>query len=555
MSPPGKKFDLIAALVLSGCPIIVTTLGEFLDPDDIVALYSVSRDFHAAVNTLLTSCFKAWTGTTVDGSLPVDRLAPYGYKELLIPDPARRFANEFDPEAPKDTVRLVPSLRLFRMVADRFRKVREILAHLARAGFRTPLGTDTTLLKVWMLMDVPTTRDRALLMSSRQNFMTDSDLVNGHIFFAKLMLHLTSPCYGPNSCELLSLFFSQRGLNPLWQMLMGHKYRTTAELLHLVVRTRFVPPDQYKGQPILGIPAAQIGTGHREHWGTGTGTVTGTATGNLARPLDLFAHQLIRRDLRLNPHIYHFMLWGHIDHATGRNLAPTEDEIYMRDADYANQSIDISCEFQPFHCRKARWNTLSTRERNEALRAEERLEAYICSFDKASLDDFSTADAASEDMGNDIYPPVKDSSDNDDEDGTQNPRPKKRVVIGSWEAGIVAQLRRIESGVRTIYAVPKTWRDDQSEAVEMDPLMTAISYLTRPSECVPRISRPDAKEKKKTKKPPPRPGRYRFLPVCNSDDPYRATPFANVGPAVEEPSTERQRWNQSLSFFQRYFTT
>ncbi|KAI3323316.1 hypothetical protein HD806DRAFT_544660 [Xylariaceae sp. AK1471] len=518
------NFNLIAEL--SRVILILARLGTFLDPIDILNLYSVSRDFHSVVNASLASCIREWTRINDPETAAI--VLQSGYRGLFIPDPAGRLLSEFVPEAPQDA-----------MVMARGRMVREIVSHLARAGLRTPRDTASTLLKVWTLMDVPTTQGRVLATRDRR-FMTDMDLVKAHIFFVKLALLFSDPFYGTDKCELLELFLGQRGLGPLWQMLMGHKYRTTAELLQLKVRHDFVPNMYlYREQSILGVPAAQIGKGFHENRGKGAA--------HLVRPTELIARELIRRDLNLESHIFHLMLWGHVHQTSGRNLAPSEDEIYMRDTDYANRSIDNSCEYQPLHCRKERWDQLSIPERRQVLRDEERIEAYISRRDSSTLGDYAGFDANVDygGPGEGIHPYC--DSDSDDEkvaaDGKPNARPKTRRLISSWEASVIAQLQCIESGAGSGESGQDMEGDQESEATDSDQ-GTAMARLALQSEGMPEYAMGQ----------PQRAGRYRFPPAFDFDDPFRGTPFVGVGPPVEEAPFEMFAWDAYEDHFDTYFT-
>ncbi|KAI8622852.1 hypothetical protein F5Y19DRAFT_468965 [Xylariaceae sp. FL1651] len=507
VSPHERCFNLIAALCRF--PLIVAKLGVDLEACDILNLYCVSRDFHSAANVSLTSCTRAWLGTTESESAAIASKALY--QNLFIPDPAGRLLFEFVPDAPRSAIRSVP------------RMVRDILAHLARAGLRTPRNTRVTLLKLWALMDIPTTTER-IRLTRNDCFLTNSDLVNAHIFFIKLALHFNDPFYGPDSCELLNVFTGQRRLGPLWQMLFGHKYRSTAELLQLKVRYDLLPPIQYYDKPILGVPAAEVGRGYLEGWGTGTSP--------LARPSDLVALELVRRDLRLKSHTFYLILWGHLHHAICRNLAPSEDEIRMSDPDNAPRSIDISCEYQPLHDRKAQWTHLSAIERKELVQAEERIEAYISSFDHAVVGDYY--EVSDDEPGVDIYPTCVSETD-----GTQHAHSESNVVTSSWETSVKAQLRHLDSQIKS-----RSSEDHIAGRVtnlgfgdETDFITPAMSHLTPLSELKPEHA--DA---------PQHPGRFRFPTTFDYDYPNHSTPFTGISP-IQEASWQMIDWDGWLAYF------
>ncbi|KAI0911225.1 hypothetical protein F4823DRAFT_323046 [Ustulina deusta] len=408
------------------------------------------------------------------------------------------------------------------MVAGRGRCASEIVARLARAGLRTPRGTVQAVLKVWVLMNLPTTAARLAQVQSH-GFMTDADLVNAQIFFVKLALLFSDPFYGcSNNCELLKLFLGLPGLYPLWQMLMGRRYRTVAELVRLKVMYDFQQHPANRTLDIFGISPARVGSLCREPCGMG----------RRALPTEIIARELIRRNMSLDEHIFHFMLWGHIDHESGHNLAPSEEEIYMEDTEHANRSVDVSYEFHPMHCRKERWEHISEAERSDVRRAETRIEEYITLFDTATLEDYGASPTSEPyEPGEGLYP----CADNVDDPGVEDTHfIGRRKFIGHWEASINAQLRRVASRLRST--------NSGHGATETDSVTTALSHLVLDRhEQLPEIASPEAQE---------RPGRYRFPTTFDYDGPSRHHRFAGgVPPPIEERSIEIDGWDDYEEHF------
>ncbi|GAW25394.1 hypothetical protein SAMD00023353_0600060 [Rosellinia necatrix] len=253
-------------------------------------------------------------------------------------------------------------------------------------------------------MGLRTTRERVAQMRDH-GFMTDADLVNTYIFFIKLALYFEDPFRRfTNTFGLLELFLGQKSMEPLWQMMMGHKYRTIGDLLALKVRYDFKPPrhPEFEAMTIIGIPPNQVGQGHLEQPADG-----GLRRGALMCLRQLAARELVRRGLDLRGHIFHLILWGHIDHASGRNLYPSEDEIYMDDSGYANRKVDTSDDVKPWHCLERKWGG---RGAVDAVRAD--------------------ADSQAAEPGPADHAPT-------------------HAYAGSWETNINAQLRRVAESARS----------------------------------------------------------------------------------------------------------
>ncbi|GAW25395.1 putative GPI-anchor transamidase [Rosellinia necatrix] len=107
VAKPDKLFNLLSKLC--GYPLIMTRIGEFLEPGDILTLYTVSKDFHLFVNASLTSSVMTWIRHRDNDSAEIATFTRH--KALFIPDPAKRPLADFEPGAPRDAVRMVPSIR------------------------------------------------------------------------------------------------------------------------------------------------------------------------------------------------------------------------------------------------------------------------------------------------------------------------------------------------------------------------------------------------------------------------------------------------------------
>lgn len=395
---------------------LAVEIGKYLSPGDIVSLYSTSKAFHEAVDQYMSASVRAWivhkapeAGKTFDFRL---------YKRHLIADPAgRTWGYQYDISAknrdgkshapfsvPGHTVdaekagevRAVPGLRYLQLVVGRDRYCREIRAILARNGHRTPSSMHSTLLKLWLCLDVPTSVQRAALLRNQDSW-ADTDLYNAQLLFVKLGMHFNDPIYGPNTYELLHLMMGQKGLYPLWQLLMRKHFTRLSEIIALKVRYDFQvatsPADphvrgayhwssEYFGSSIHGVPYEEVGKMHLEGWGQGRR--------HLQRPDELVPVEAVARGLELDTHLMAMMMWGYVDWNTGENLVPSEAEMHISDEETALAHADTSYHWRLRHILKKRFNELAPAERQRILDEDEdeRLRAMAWC---GETDDYSSA--------------------------------------------------------------------------------------------------------------------------------------------------------------------
>lgn len=386
-------------------------LGKHLPPRDIVTLYSISRAFHAAINGYMMASIRIWVAykAPLAGSIFEFKL----YRRHLVPDPAGR-TWEYQYNAVGDSgegeayisaekasqVRTIPGLKYLQLITGRDRYCREILAILARNGHRTPATMHATLLKLWLLLDIPTSLQRAALLRN-DALWTDCDLYNAQMLFVKLAMHFNDPVYGPNTYELLHLMFGQKGLFPLWQLLLRKRFTHLSELLALKVRYDMQMPRGHWGHEffdtsIHGVPYTEIGKGHLERVG-------GEARHHLMRPDELIPIEAVARGLELDKHIIHMMIWGYVDTKTGENLVPSEEEMYISDGERVLAHADTSHHWRRKHVLKKRFEQLSLTEQQAIIDddEDERLRAMAWCGD--AIDDYSSAESNDEDDDDDAY--------------------------------------------------------------------------------------------------------------------------------------------------------
>ncbi len=392
----GVQKDVLTLLCHSS--ELAVEIGKYLSPSDIVSLYSTSKAFHSAVNQYMSASVRAWIAHKAPeaGKVFDFRL----YKRHLIADPAGRTwgyqyetagrhgrdagghepsnvpGHTIDPEKAEE-VRAIPGLRYLQLVVGRDRYCREIRAILARNGHRTPSSMHATLLKLWLCLDMPTSAQRAALLRNKA-IWADADLYNAQLLFVKLGMHFNDPIYGPNTYELLHLMMGQRGLYPLWQLLLRKRFTRLGEVLALKVRYDFPaapsPADpnvrgayhwssEYFGSSIHGVPYGAVGRTHLEGWGRGAR--------HLQRPDELVPVEAVARGLELDAHLVAMMMWGYVDWATGANLVPSEAELYMSDDEALLAHADTSHHWRPRHARKKRFDELAPAEQRQILDEDE----------------------------------------------------------------------------------------------------------------------------------------------------------------------------------------
>ncbi|KAG6016942.1 hypothetical protein E4U41_004317 [Claviceps citrina] len=265
-------------------------------------------------------------------------------------------------------VRAVPGLRYLQLVLGRDRCCRQMVAVMARSGFLVPRSMHHTLLRLWLLMDIPTTGQRQALLRNT-DLWTDEHLYNAQLLFLKLSMMFNDPLYGPFSNELLHVALGQKGLYPLWQLLLQKRFTTLPELLEWKVRYNHpLPAHLYGGgraneATVHGVPVHEVGTGHFEGWGLGDM--------HLRRPDELVPVEAVARGLDLDDHLAYMMLWGYVDFETGENVVPSEEDMYLSDEEATLQHMDTTGHWKRKHARKKRFKHLTPLEQRQIMDQDE----------------------------------------------------------------------------------------------------------------------------------------------------------------------------------------
>ena len=263
-------------------------------------------------------------------------------------------------------VRTVPGIKYLQLVLVRDRCCREIVAMMARNGHRLPPGMFQTLLRMWLLMDIPTSLQRRATLRNKA-LWPDVDLYNAQLFIVKLGMYFSDPVFGPLTYDIPNIILGFRGLYFLWQILMRKKFTCAEEILDAKVRYDWDIRADHWGNDffesdVFGVPFHLVGRGHTEGWGTGRD--------HLLRPDELIPIEAVTRGLHLDDHLMHMMTWGFFDWETGENLVPTEEEMYISDEDEALAHMDTGGHWRRKHSLKKRWATL-TADQQRRIRADD----------------------------------------------------------------------------------------------------------------------------------------------------------------------------------------
>ena len=352
---------------------LAVELGKQLRLEDLLTLYSTSKTFHDAVNAHMLSSIRMWIAHKAPEAGHVFKFKLY--RRYLVPDPAgRQWQDQYEgtqtasvnPQLMRE-VRYVPGLRYLQLVLLRDRYCREIAAIMARHGHLLPKTMHRTLLRIWLVMDIPTSGQRQAMVRNAE-FWTDVDLYNAQFFFVKLSMLFNDPIYGPSSNEMMQVVMGQKGLFPLWQVLSRNKYTTVGEVLALRVRYEFtIPEDFYTSTPVLqtvhGVPLSEVGVGHYEGWGLGDT--------HLLRPDEIIPIEAVARGLELDEHLWYMMLWGYVDLSTGENIVPMEEDMYISDEERVLAHADTSSHWKKKHALKKRFTELSEQQQQQIIDQDE----------------------------------------------------------------------------------------------------------------------------------------------------------------------------------------
>ncbi|KAG8529790.1 uncharacterized protein KY384_005271 [Bacidia gigantensis] len=298
-----NHFSIFNALLTH--PELLYEMTKQLEIDDLVSLYSISRDFHFLANGRLTALI---LGQSVTKAPESSRIFVHRcYRNLCMRDPAGRL-NESVP----GEVRWVPSFRWLRMVLFREEAVNDIIDALAYKGHRMPPRASLVIKKLWFTLDIPDNRRRIYLFHN-ESFWTENDIFVLHLFILKLDMRLTNPSTGNyGETRFRTMLLNQRSLSVLRGVLKREHMLHQKHVLEMFVRYAYVHPYWPPLNPIMGIPPGEVGRLKYEGWGAGHTPFV---------PVDNLAQrEAFRRGLGLQDYYYDMCLFGYIDRETMKDI-------------------------------------------------------------------------------------------------------------------------------------------------------------------------------------------------------------------------------------------
>ncbi|KAL8953772.1 MAG: hypothetical protein Q9222_000389 [Ikaeria aurantiellina] len=311
--PHANKTDLpnpgIFNSLLNHPELIFETIRH-LSVDDLLALYSISKDFHDLANTRFTTMITSQSRSRAPESALI---FPFRcYRSLCLRDPAKR-RNEAKP-AQEFQVRHVPGFKWLKMVLYRERVVDEIVACLEQECLMLPATATATIKKMWFTIDISTNERRVRLMRN-EAYWTEEDLYLATLFIMKLDMLLTCPITGDGDLGLRKMLLGQRSFSTLAKVLKREAMRDEYEMMQMILRWNYQMDDVQRrlNQPIFGIKPEKIGMLQWEGWGENPGV--------LFHQIDtLITMEGVRRGLDLPAHFVDMILYGFVDKRMGLDI-------------------------------------------------------------------------------------------------------------------------------------------------------------------------------------------------------------------------------------------
>ena len=295
------RFSILNALL--SYPELTLEFSKQLDIEDLISLYSISREFHFLVNSRFTAMILGQSNSKAPESSQTFIFRCY--KSLCMRDPARRI-NETKP----DQLRFIPSFRWLRMILFREAVVDDILQSLAAEGHRMPKRTRLTIKKIWFTIDISDNARRIGLMHNN-TFWSNQDLFLATMFFFKLDMRLTSPTAGNGEMGLRKMLLGQRSLSTLAKVLKREEMRTQVDTLRMVVRFNY-EPRRHRQMDIMGVPSREIGRLQYEGWGA--------RNTKFIQIDELVMREAVKRRLNLQNYYVDMMIYGYIDKKTFQDI-------------------------------------------------------------------------------------------------------------------------------------------------------------------------------------------------------------------------------------------
>ncbi|KAL8901327.1 MAG: hypothetical protein Q9192_000622 [Flavoplaca navasiana] len=309
--PPKTNITLQYAGIfnrLIECPELAFEMVSHLDVDHLLALYSISRDFHSHANSRFTTLMLSQALAKAPES---SRVFPFRcYRNLCLRDPAMR-RNEAKTDF---QIRHVPGFQWLKMILFREEVVNGIVACLEKEGLMLPAATTLTIKKIWFFMDLSTNKHRDALLRNT-DYWPEQDLYLAHLFIMKLDMLLTCPMTGDGDLGLRKMLLGQRSLSTLLRVLQRREMRNAYEMVKMIIAWNYRRSEQQRqlDQSIFGIPPNKVGMLQYEGWGRNPGT--------LFHQFDeVLNWESVRRGLDVPAHYLDMVLYGFVDKRTGLDI-------------------------------------------------------------------------------------------------------------------------------------------------------------------------------------------------------------------------------------------
>lgn len=295
-----RQFSIFEALLNHA--ELIFEFSKHLDVDDLVSLYSISKDFHNLVNKRFTHMIRLQTTMKAPESSRVFIFRCY--QSLCQRDPAKRPLERL----PK-TVRWVPTFRWLRMVLFRESIVTEVIRCLGIEGHFMPRRVSLTIKKIWFTMDIGDNVHRTGTIHNRR-FWTDEDLYLATLFFIKLDLCFTHPVTGTGEVGVRKMLLGQRSLSTLLLVLKRRQLLNQSEVMCMLVKWDFHLTEQQREErkTLWGVPQYEVGGLSLEGW---------VMTGQKLNQVDeLVMREAIKRRLHIHENYMDMILYGYVQKST-----------------------------------------------------------------------------------------------------------------------------------------------------------------------------------------------------------------------------------------------
>ena len=287
---------------------LVLELTKHLDVDELVTLYSISKEFQILANRRFTALILTQSVSKAPESSRTFLFR--NYLSLCIRDPAQRPHEVRPAEA-----RWVPSFRWLRMVLFREQVVDDIVECMYQEGHRLPRRASLIIKKLWYTLDI-SDNVRRIGVFHDESFWSAKDLFTAKMFVLKLDMHLTHPMRGNGETGLRRMLLNQRSFSVLARVLKREEMITQLDMLTMIVRYNYIPMTP-PTENICGVPPQDVGRLQWEGWGKSEIPFI---------PIDeLISREAIRRNLKLQNYYIDMMIYGYINKQTWEdNLRPEQ---------------------------------------------------------------------------------------------------------------------------------------------------------------------------------------------------------------------------------------